>query len=259
MTLQAINGTRLKTRIDRAGDGAPWVVFSNSLVTDLSVWDGVVARLSGWNVLRYDQRGHGGSEIPDGAVDFELLSEDLLAVMDHAGVSRAVCVGLSMGVPTTLAAYAKAPERFAGLVFMDGMAKSAPAAVETWGARIDEGRRLGMDGYAKVTAERWLTTPDRAEALAAMIAATPFEGFKACATALQGYDYAAVLPGIAVPALLVAGLSDGKIPETMRGIADSIGARFEGVSGAGHVPCFEQPDATAALLSAFLAEVEAAA
>ncbi|MBE3638794.1 alpha/beta fold hydrolase [Mangrovicoccus algicola] len=250
-----INGTTLNVRIDRVAPDAPWVVFSNSLVTDLSVWDGVVARLSGWNVLRYDQRGHGASDVPTGAVDFDILSDDLLAVMDHADVRRAVCVGLSMGVPTTLAAFGKAADRFAGLVLMDGMAKSAPAAVETWGARIEEGRSLGMAGYAKVTAERWLTSDAKAEALIAMIASTPFEGFRACATALQGYDETAVLPRISVPVLLVAGLSDGKIPETLRGLADTLGARFEGVENAGHVPCFEQPEATAALLADFLAEV----
>lgn len=251
----ALNSTTLNIRIDRAGEDAPWVVFSNSLVTDLSVWDGVLARLSGWNMLRYDQRGHGASDVSTGAVDFDMLSDDLLAVMDHAGAGRAVCVGLSMGVPTTLAAYGKAGERFTGLVLMDGMAKSAPAAVETWGARIEEGRSLGMAGYAKVTAHRWLTSEEKTGALEAMIAATPFEGFRACATALQDYDETTVLPRVSVPVLLLAGLSDGKIPETLRGLADTLGARFEGVAHAGHVPCFEQPEATAALLAKFLAEV----
>ncbi|MCA0964864.1 alpha/beta fold hydrolase [Salipiger bermudensis] len=255
MERAAINGTLLNIRIDRVAEDAPWVVFSNSLVTDLSVWDGVVSALTGWNVLRYDQRGHGASDVPTGAVDFDILSDDLLAVMDHAGVGRAVCVGLSMGVPTALAAYGKAADRFTGLVLMDGMARSAPAAVETWGARIEEARNLGMAGYAKVTADRWLTSGAKAEALTAMIAATPFEGFRACATALQGYDQTAVLSRISVPVLLVAGLSDGKIPETMRGLAETLGARFEGVENAGHVPCFEQPEATAARLTAFLAEM----
>tara|TARA_R110000868_G_scaffold198474_4_gene444895 strand:+ start:40957 stop:41742 length:786 start_codon:yes stop_codon:yes gene_type:complete len=256
MTRYPINGTTLNIQIDLVGEHAPWLVMSNSLVTDLSIWQQMLPAFQGWNLLRYDQRGHGESDAPSGAVDFDLLSEDLLAVMDMAGASRAVCMGLSMGVPTTLAAYEKAPERFRALVLMDGLARAAATAKETWGARIAEAREGGMSGYAEITAKRWLTTPETdpgtAEGLRAMIAGTSFAGFEACATALQTYDYAHVLPTLSLPVLLVAGLCDGAIGKTMQEIADDIGAQFQGIPEAGHVPCFERPETAGPVVATFL-------
>lgn len=38
----------------------PWIVFVNSLLTDYTMWEGVMARLSkDYNMIAYDQRGHG--------------------------------------------------------------------------------------------------------------------------------------------------------------------------------------------------------
>lgn len=252
MTVETINGTRLNIRIDRVAPDAPWIVFGNSLLTDLSIWDAQVEALAGrWNRLRYDQRGHGGSD-PSGAVDFDLLSDDLLGVMDHTDARRVVYVGLSMGVPTGLAAYDKAPGRFAALILINGQAKSTPGAAQSWSERIEAARQGGMAECGRITAERWLTNPARAERLAAMIAATTFEGFKAGATALKSYDYAAILPKISVPCLLLAGAEDGQIPETMSIMAEAItDARFEAIANAGHVPCFEQPAEVNAKLADF--------
>lgn len=259
-----VNGTVLNLRIDRVGDATPWIVFGNSLVTDLSIWEAQVDALARrWNILRYDQRGHGGSTPPASETDFDTLSADLLALLDHVGIGRCVYVGLSMGVPTGLGAVQKTPERFCGLVLVDGQARSAPTAVETWGERISVARRQGMGEFGRVTAARWLTpstTPNRRAHLAGMIGATPFEGFAACASALKSYDYAVVLPQIGVPTLLIAGEEDGQMPSTMQAMAATIpGAALEVIESAGHVPCFEQPDAFNALLLAFLKQYEVGA
>ena len=61
-------------------EGAPWVVFSNSLATRLSMWDEqAVALKNSFRVLRYDQRGHGGTEAPDGRYNFDTLIADVVA------------------------------------------------------------------------------------------------------------------------------------------------------------------------------------
>ena len=65
------NGLSFRCRLDGDDRDAPWVVFSNSLMTDLSVWDDQADALSGpFRVLRYDQRGHGGTGVPGGPCDF---------------------------------------------------------------------------------------------------------------------------------------------------------------------------------------------
>ena len=244
--------------MEPASDDAPWIVFGNSLVTDLSIWAAQAKGLAGrYGVLRYDQAGHGQSGVPQAAVGFDDLGRDLLAVMDAAGVRRATYVGLSMGVPTGLAAHAQRAERFAALVFSDGQAKTAPGGAIAWADRIEGARAAGMNAFAEDTANRWLTegasAAQRAE-LIAMIAATPFEGFEACATALQDYDYAEELQRIACPVLLVAGAQDGAMPESMATkLKPAIaGAEMQVIDRAGHVPCFEQPATFTAHLTRFL-------
>ena len=54
--------------------GAPWLIFSNSLATNLHMWDQQAADFkNSLRVLRYDQRGHGETEAPAGRYTFELL------------------------------------------------------------------------------------------------------------------------------------------------------------------------------------------
>lgn len=241
-----------------ASDHAPWVVFGNSLVTDLTIWDTQLSALVGrYGILRYDQAGHGRSGVPSATLDFDDLGRDLLAVMDAAGVSRAIYVGLSMGVPTGLAAHKLAADRFSALVFSDGQAKTAPGGGAAWAERIEGARATGMDAFAIDTAKRWLTdgvASERRARLTGMIAATPFEGFEICANALKDYDYTAELARIDCPTLLIAGAQDGAMPESMatRLRPAIAGSDLHIIEGAGHVPCFEQPEAFSAILTRFL-------
>lgn len=250
-----INGTTLALQVDRATANAPWVVFGNSLLTDYRIWNAQARAFSGrFNVLRYDQRGHGGSDVSLEPLSFDVLAADLTAAMDHYNIARAVYVGLSMGVPTGLAAYE--PSRFSGLVLIDGQARSAPNAAEIWQERIASANAVGMTTFAGITAKRWLVGDWMAAELAAMMAATRPEGFAAAAGVLTSYDYTHILSQITCPVLLMAGAMDGKMPETMRLMADEIpDACFQTIENAGHVPCFEQPDAVNRHLLAFLESV----
>ena len=244
--------------IPSASGDAPWVIFGNSLMTDLSIWDAQVGALVGrYGILRYDQAGHGWSDVPTGPVDFDALGGDLLSVMDAAGVDRAIYVGLSMGVPTGLAAHSMEGDRFIALAFSDGQAKTAPGGAAGWTERIKSARASGMNAFAAATVDRWLTDgtgPGLRARLTRMIAATPFEGFEACAIALKDYDYAAELARITCPTLLIAGAQDCAMPE---GMATKLkpaiaGSEMHVIEGAGHVPCFEQPEAFTAILQTFL-------
>lgn len=126
-------------------------------------------------------------------IDFDDLGSDLLAVMDAAGVARASYVGVSMGVPTGLAAHKMAEDRFAALVLCDGQARTAPGGAAGWIDRIAMAEASGMEAFAAATVDRWLTSgtgAERRQDLAKMIAATPLDGFRACATGLMDYDYA---------------------------------------------------------------------
>ena len=91
------NGISINYQVD-GPDGAPWLVLSNSLATNLTMWDDQARGLGrALRVLRYDQRGHGLTEAPAGRYPFDLLIADALALMDALAIRKAHFAGLSMG------------------------------------------------------------------------------------------------------------------------------------------------------------------
>jgi pimeloyl-ACP methyl ester carboxylesterase len=67
------------------------------------MWDDQARELKrAYRVLRYDQRGHGGTEGTAGRYSFELLLADVIALMDALGIKKAHFAGLSMGGATAL-------------------------------------------------------------------------------------------------------------------------------------------------------------
>ena len=98
----AANGINFNYRID-GQDGLPWLMFSNSLATDLTMWDEQAAYFSPkFRVLRYDQRGHGMTEAPAGRYSFDILIQDAVALMDALGIKQTHFCGLSMGGATAM-------------------------------------------------------------------------------------------------------------------------------------------------------------
>ena len=72
------NGIDINYQID-GPEGAPWIVFSNSLATSTAMWDEQAAALKDkFRVLRYDQRGHGATDAPAGRYAFDTLLNDAL-------------------------------------------------------------------------------------------------------------------------------------------------------------------------------------
>lgn len=238
------------------------MVFSNSLVTNLSIWDAQVAAFATrFRILRYDQRGHGGTEVPAQAATLDVLTEDAAALMTQFGIRDAVFAGVSMGAATALCLAARHPDLVRAVIASDGQAGTAPGGAQGWQERMDFAREHGMEAFAEATLKRWFSAESlqsgnsAIERVRAMVAATPEAGFVACARALQDYDIRAELPGLRQPVLLIAGEKDGAMPATMRAMAGVIpDASFVEIAGAGHVPCIEAPDAFNAAVEAFLAE-----
>lgn len=253
------DGLRFRCRLDGPA-GAPWLVFSNSLVTNLTLWDPQVSAFaSRFRILRYDQRGHGGTGVPDAPATIAQLADDAAALMAHFGVRDAVFAGVSMGAATGFSLAQRHPELVARLVASDGNIASPPGGAQVWQERIDLAQREGMTAYADVTLPRWFAARSRNEdspALAqarAMIEATALDGFIACARALQDYDFSAGAGTMRQPTLLIAGAEDGAIPAALRALQPQLpDARYVEISDAGHLPGFERPAAFNTALAAFL-------
>lgn len=255
-----VHANGIDIRCDIQGDG-PWVVLSHSLASDLGLWKPQMAALTRrYRVLRFDTRGHGGSSAPDGPYDFNMLSDDVLGLMDALGVERAHVIGISLGGMIGQHLALDAPERVDRLVLVSTTSGYGPEAQELWAARIEAVRLGGMGPLVAPTLERWFTPPYRAAHpdLMAMIGGqirlTPAAGYVGCGQAIPTMDTTARLNEIACPTLVIAGAEDAGTPPAMgRKIADNIpGARFELIESAAHLCNVEQAETFNRLLLDFL-------
>lgn len=257
-TIQA-NGADLHVALSGPEQG-PAVMFSNSLGTDLRVWDELIPHLpQGLRLVRYDKRGHGLSEETPGPYSIETLADDAAALIEALGLKKVVFVGLSIGGLIGQSLAARRPDLLAGLVISNSAAKIGDAAM--WGARIEAIRRNGLGSIAEPTMERWFSpafraTPELA-AWQAMLERQPVEGYVACCAAIAGADLRDSTAGLALPVQLIAGSADGSTPpELVQATAGLIAdARFEVIDGAGHLPCVEAPADYARILTRFLTEI----
>jgi 3-oxoadipate enol-lactonase len=255
-----VNGISIRYRVDGVA-GKPWLILSNSLMTDLSLWDDQVAAFGGaFRILRYDQRGHGKSTLNDTPCDLELLTDDVMSLANAVGVDSFTFIGVSMGAITGLRLVQRFPSRAKRAVICAGRTFAPPAALAAWDERIAVANKDGMEGLVEVTAKRWFDpgsfdrNPKAIARVREMIRTTPRDGFIACARMLQGFDIRAEMSGIRVPALFVAGASDADAPQAARQMQGEIaGSAVTIIPNTGHLANIETPSAFNAAVSNFLA------
>jgi 3-oxoadipate enol-lactonase len=248
----------LSIRLD-GESGRPWLLVSNSLGTDLHMWDDQVALLTRTHrVIRYDTRGHGQSSAPEGPYSFDLLVADMVAVLDHVGAAKADVMGLSLGGMTALGLGLQHPDRVGRMIVCDARADNPPPFVASWDDRIAAIASGGMAAIAEGTLARWFTgdcAPEVRERAREMILATSVTGYTGCARALQGLNYLKDLPQMKPPVLYLVGAEDMGAPkEAMAAMAEATPrAEFVVLPGLAHVPNMEDPETFAAAVGAWLA------
>jgi 3-oxoadipate enol-lactonase len=252
------NGISINYQID-GPERAPWLVLSNSLMTSLAMWDDQVDALeTSYRVLRYDQRGHGGTQATDGKYSFDILVADVIALLDALAVKRAHFAGISMGGMTALFLAQRHPDRFDRIMACDCGPASTPASAQQWKERIDLAAAKGMDALAEPTVNRWFP-PDFLASKApvldkvrGMIKTTPFKGFAGCALALSDYDLRPGLAAITHPVLCVVGTKDATLAGMEQIHATVPASRMVKLEGAGHLSNLEQPEAFTRAIADFL-------
>jgi len=213
-------------------------------------------------VIAPDLVGFGRSG-PEGRTSLDDHADDLVALLDILGVDRAVVVGLSMGGYVALALWQRHPSRCAGLVLACSRAgaDSEAGRAGRYQMAIAVGER-GVAAVAEALLPRILGA-EAGDALRDEVRATmqrqPPAGVIAALKAMAARaDFTALLPGLALPVLVVCGAEDALIPaaESRAMVRQVPGARLVVVPGAGHLVCREQPGAFNAALRAFLEAVD---
>jgi 3-oxoadipate enol-lactonase len=235
------------------------IVFANSLGSDLRMWDGVVEQLTAYRRIRFDKRGHGLSATPTSPWTVEDLADDVVALMDHLGLARAVIAGCSIGGIIGQAMGIHHAGRCNALLLSNTAAKIGTS--DSWAARIAAIEAGGMASIADMVLERWfapsyLASPEALPWRTMFLRNDP-AGYIGTCRALSLADLRAGLHTIKVPVLMLAGSTDQSTPPALvRETAAQIpGARVALLEGTGHIPAIEAPEVTTQTIAAFLAEL----
>lgn len=255
------SGLTLNTAIDGDGVDKPWIVLSNSLGASLGMWDPQIAFLTKkYKVLRYDTRGHGQSDVPDGPYDFRDLVGDVIGLMDAHHIETADFMGLSMGGMTGLGLALNHTDRISRVICADGRADAPEPFRQMWDQRMAAVKEHGMEGIVDGTLATWFTeswrdsNPDGVAAIRSMVLSNDPLGYTACCQALKNLDYLRHLGMVTIPVLYVGGDEDkGAAPDVMRAMAAATpGAGFYEVRDAAHVANINQPERFNAAIAEFL-------
>ena len=253
-----INGVAIHYRTD-GPEKAPALVFSNSLGTDFRIWDAVVGRMAQpLRIIRYDKRGHGLSDLPaDPEWGMGDHVADLAGLLDHLNIKGAVICGLSVGGMIAQGLAAERPDLVSGLILCDTGAKIG--SPELWDQRIEATLGAGLGAMVDGVMERWFTEPFRTGDPSMplwrnMLTRTTAGGYAGTCRAIRDTDLMESTARLTVPCLGICGDQDAATPPDL--VRETVGliegGQFELIRQAGHLPCIEQPEATAKLITSFL-------
>lgn len=242
----------------RASD--PVVLLSNSLSSDISMWDKQVEVLieHGYRVLRHDARGHGQTDAPDKPYSIEMLGEDAIGLLDALDLNKVHFCGLSMGGMVGQYLASTHPSRLLSACLC------ATAAYLNVGDIWDERRALvleqGMSAVVDATLERWFTPAAKQnisrelEAVRQGILQTPTVGYANSCLAIRDMDLREQIRQIDLPVMVIAGEKD---PSTTVAAAEEIAAaipaaKLSVIDGAQHLLNIEMAEQFNAILVNFL-------
>jgi len=258
-----VDNTRLFYRLEGKAD-RPVLVLSHSIGTDLGMWAPQVEDLlPHFQVLRYDTRGHGASDVSPGEYSVERLGRDVLGLADALKVPRFAFCGLSLGGAVGQWLALNAPDRVTGLVLANTSPQFGPRA--NWETRIRTVQEKGMAGIVDLVMQRFFSAETLArgdgypDAIKSVLLGTDPAGYIGCCAMLRDVDHTRLLKDIRIPTLVIAGDRDVSTPWQGHGeiLAREIpGARALHLAAA-HLSNLERPRSfTVALLDFLLPKRE---
>jgi pimeloyl-ACP methyl ester carboxylesterase len=258
MSTTVLEGVRLAYDVE--GTGEPLVLIQG-LGYGRSGWGparGLLAER--YQVVSFDNRGSGESDVPPGPYTTAQLAADALAVLDAAEIDGAHVIGLSLGGMVAQELVLAEPERVGKLVLCSttpGGPKSVPMPQQTV-ALMGRQPELDPQEALRLFVVNALSPDPPAELVEEIVAYRSVNppdpaGWWALAGAGAGHDAMARLGEIRVPTLVLHGTADnvvdaGNAPLLAEGIP---GARLELLDGVGHLLPWERPAEFTALVEEF--------
>lgn len=244
------------------GEGPRALVFLHGVSGGAAGAAGLLPAITpaGWRGLAWDMPGYGRSA-PLAQVDFDSLADALAALLDAAGLARAVLVGHSMGGMLALQVAARHPDRVAGLVLAcctPAFGAQGAALQQDFLARrigpLDEGasmRDLAVEVIPSMVGPA--ADPRVVHEAVDLMAEIPPASYRAAVRALLHFDQRAALAHLSTPTLVLAGRHDTvSRPLVLQRMAERIPGAHYAELDAGHLAPFEAPDDFAREVLGFL-------
>lgn len=263
MQTSTIDTGRLKMRYQLSGPpDAPVVCLLHCLGADLNYWDPHMEAFSGLRVLRFDTRGHGHSDAPNGPYTLDMLAQDVVALCDVLDINKVHCCGVSLGGQIAQTFALNNPTRIASLTLVNTTCEYTQAQAHSWQERAESALRDGMQAMHEPLLQRWFT---RAAAeqnipgyryMTAALSRFTATSFAAATAAMCELDTTSRLPEISVPAMVIATANDPGAPREVsekmtRVIAN---CRLHWLEPAEHLASLEHPETFNNLMREFLSE-----
>jgi len=240
------------------GDGPGTFVGVAGSFANWEVWAPTFELLSpNWRVVGFDHDGVGQTKVPLEEITHERHLETLFSVLDAQGVERCVIAGDSSNAALAIAAVLQQPDRFDGLVIVNG---------EAWGFDTPvrhgfvEGLRTNFEGTLDFFVKLVFPEPNSDHLKAWLRDVIVQTGPEAAARIIEGYyglDLRPRLGEVGVPAMIVHGVLDATSPTSMddvKALAEGLDADLHLIEGAGHLPLWSRPQEVAGHIDAFLSE-----
>ena len=260
-----VGGTRLSyVDVGPPGVTAP-VVLLHAFPLHAEMWAPQLAHLAAHRrVLAPDLSGFGGSDVPSGPESYSVRrwADEVVGLLDHLGIERAVVGGLSMGGYVALALLSHHPDRLSALVLAD--TRPTPDTDEARARRSSQQEQVArgereelLDALASglVGETTRSSRPELVDQVRRLVGASADDGVVGALEAMKGRpDSSEALARVAVPILVLVGDEDGlSTPEEVRGWCGQVpGARLAVLPQAGHLSNMEAPETFNSALDDFL-------
>jgi 3-oxoadipate enol-lactonase len=258
MSFINLNGGLIHYKYLPHKDGGKTFLFINSLGTDFRIWNDVADILKEHgNILMYDKRGHGLSDVVTDTKGLNDFAEDAVALLKYLKIDQCIIIGVSVGGMIAQIIAGRFPQLVEKLVLCDTRHKIGNE--QGWNDRIGQVREHGIQFISEGVMQKWFfenfrnSNTDRVKGYKNMLERSPALGYIQTCEAIRDANLQPIAEKIKIATLCIVGSEDGSTPPgDVKELADIIeGSVYIVLQGSGHIPGIDNPQALTKLIIDF--------